>query len=255
VLIDSHCHLIYLDDVDARLAAARAAGVGGFLSIGVKSDEHTKVRSIAARHPDVWITAGIHPDGVAEGDDLGWIERAAAAHEIVGVGETGLDYYRLDPADDTQRARQRERFRGHLEIATAAQLPVVVHTRAAADDTLAAMRDVRSAIGVMHCFTEPWSVASAALDLGYYISISGIVTFKNAETIRDVARRVPSDRLLVETDSPWLAPVPKRGKPNEPAFVAHTAKFVAALRGVTDDALAATTTANFFRLFSRARRA
>jgi TatD DNase family protein len=253
VLIDSHCHLIYLDDVDARLAAARDAGVGGFLAIGVKESEHAAVSAVAARHRDVWMTAGVHPDGVVPGEDLDWIDRAASAGEIVGVGETGLDYYRLDDADHAQRALQRERFSQHLDIAARHRLPVVVHTRSAAADTLAVMRGAPTVIGVMHCFTETWEVADAALALGYYVSISGIVTFKNADVIRGVAKRVPEDRLLVETDSPWLAPVPKRGKPNEPAFVAHTARFVAELRGVTLEALERSTTDNFFRLFGRAR--
>jgi TatD DNase family protein len=252
VLIDSHCHLIYLDDIDARLAAARDAGIGGFLAIGVKASEHAAVRAVAERHADVWMTAGVHPDSVSRDEDLAWVDQAAADGTIVGVGETGLDYYRLDEHDHAQRALQRERFSQHLDIAARHGLPVVVHTRSAADDTLAVMRNTPSVVGVMHCFTETWEVAEAALALGYYVSISGIVTFKNADIVRDVAKRVPADRLLVETDSPWLAPVPKRGKPNEPAYVAHTARFVAELRGVPFEELERSTTDNFFRLFSRA---
>ena len=253
MLIDSHCHLLYLDAIDERLDTARAAGVGGFLCIGVKREEHADVLTLAGRHADVWATAGIHPDGVSQADDLGWVRRSAELGEIVGVGETGLDYYRLDADDATTRRWQNERFDEHLAIAAETGLPVVVHTRSAAADTLERMRSHRDAFGVMHCFTESWSVAREALEIGYYISISGIVTFKNAETIRDVARQVPADRLLVETDCPWLAPVPKRGKTNEPGFVAFTAAFVAALRGVSAEALATTTTENFFRLFARCR--
>jgi TatD DNase family protein len=252
VLIDSHCHLIYLDDIDARLAAARDVGIGGFLAIGVKASEHAAVRAVAERHADVWMTAGVHPDSVSRDEDLTWVAQAAADGAIVGVGETGLDYYRLDENDHAQRALQRERFSQHLDIAARHGLPVVVHTRSAAADTLAVMRNAPSVVGVMHCFTETWDVAEVALGLGYYVSISGIVTFKNAEIVRDVAKRVPADRLLIETDSPWLAPVPKRGKPNEPAYVAHTARFIAQLRGVPFEELERSTTENFFRLFSRA---
>jgi len=248
VLVDSHCHLNYLTDCDAKLATARASGVSAFLCIGVKQETHAEVIAIAERHADVWASAGIHPDSVA-GASLDWLEPALRHNRVVGVGETGLDYYR--DADEEERRRQRDWFAAHLQLAQNAGLPAIVHTRAAENDTAALLAAHRDCIGVLHCFTESWQLARAALDLGWYVSISGIVTFRNAEGVRDVARRIPDDRLLIETDCPWLAPVPRRGKPNEPAFVRHTAEFLAELRGQSLLALAESTSANFARLFSR----
>jgi TatD DNase family protein len=248
VLVDSHCHLNYLPDCDARLAAARACGVGAFLCIGVKHETHGDVVAIAERHADVWASAGVHPDSAAD-VSLDWLADAVRHPKIVGIGETGLDYYR--GADADERQRQRDSFAAHLRLAQTTGLPVIVHTRAAEDDTADMLRAHRDCIGVLHCFTESWQLATRALDLGWFVSISGIVTFRNADAVRDVARRVPDDRLLVETDCPWLAPVPKRGKPNEPAFVRHTAEYVAQLRDQPFDAVAAQTTANFARLFAR----
>jgi TatD DNase family protein len=251
VLVDSHCHLNYFDDADARLAAARMVGVHAFLCIGVNADTQRAVIGIAERHQDVWASAGLHPESAGESGSLDWV-RAAARHErVVGIGETGLDYFKVD-AEDVRR-NQRESFAAHLDIAHDVSLPVIVHTRAAEADTLDLLRLHRGTIGVLHCFTESWELARGALDLGWYVSISGIVTFRNAANVREVASRVPDDRLLVETDCPWLAPVPQRGKTNEPAFVTHTAQFLATLRGQTLEALAEHTTGNFHRLFARAR--
>jgi len=251
VLVDSHCHLNYLDDPDAKLAAARAAGVGAFLCIGVDAATHPAVVSLAERHRDVWASVGVHPE-CATNEPLDWVRAATRHGRIVGIGETGLDYLGLDETDPKRRA-QRDGFAAHLAIARETDLPVIVHTRAAESDTRDLLIAHRGVVGVLHCFTESWELARAALDLGWYVSISGIVTFRNGENVRDVARRVPSDRLLVETDSPWLAPVPMRGKKNEPAFVVHTAAFVARLRGDDRGSFEASTSANFARLFGRTR--
>jgi TatD DNase family protein len=249
VLVDSHCHLNYLDDADASLAAARAVGVREFLCIGVNADTQPAVIQLAERHADVWASAGLHPESAGASVSLDWVREAARHERVVGIGETGLDYFKVD-ADDVRR-NQRDSFAAHLDIARNASLPVIVHTRAAEADTLEILRLHRGTIGVLHCFTESWDLARGALDLGWYVSISGIVTFKNADNVRDVAARIPDDRLLVETDCPFLAPVPHRGKTNEPAFVTHTAQFLATLRGQTLEALAERTTDNFHRLFAR----
>jgi TatD DNase family protein len=249
VLVDSHCHLNMLDDTDAVLMAARSRGVGGFLCIGVDEAGISAVLALASAHPDVWATVGQHPDASAA--DPAWIDGCLDHPRVVALGEMGLDYYHESSAQG--QARQRDRFAWQLDRAAVTGLPVVVHTRQAEADTLTLLRSYPGVTGVLHCFTESWELASAALALGYYISISGIVTFRNGTNVRDVARRVPADRLLVETDCPWLAPVPHRGRRNQPAFVADTAAFVADLRGVARETLAAETTANFFQLFSRAR--
>ncbi|MEM8768465.1 MAG: TatD family hydrolase [Pseudomonadota bacterium] len=247
MLVDSHCHLNYLEDPVARLAEARAAGVDRVLCIGVDEAHIEAVLALAAAERDVWASVGQHPEA-ADGP-LSWIEPLLARPRVVAVGETGLDYHHVFEAD--ARARQRESFRHQLELAERHKLPVIVHTRSAEDDTLALLREFPEVVGVLHCFTESWAMAQAALDLGYYISISGIVTFRNGENVREVARQVPADRLLVETDAPWLAPVPHRGKANAPAYVRDTAEFLAELRGVALNELAATTARNFHRLFAR----
>ena len=247
MLVDSHCHLNYLEDPAARLAEAREAGVSGLLCIGVDAEHIDQVLQIAAAEAGVWASVGQHPEAAAGA--LDWIEPLLDRPRVVAVGETGLDYHHVADAD--ARARQRHAFRHQLELADRHALPVVVHTRAAEADTLDLLRNFPDVIGVLHCFTESWAMAEAALELGYYISISGIVTFRNGENVREVARQVPADRLLVETDAPWLAPVPYRGKPNAPAYVRATAEFLAELRGMSLEALAATTAANFHRLFAR----
>ena len=255
-LIDSHCHLNYpglAERQDAVLEAARARGVAGFLNISTRQGEWGDVVGVAERHADVWATVGVHPHEADAHPDLGAaaLVEGAAHPRVIAIGECGLDYY----YDKSDRAAQRERFEAHIEAARQTGLPLVVHTRDAEEDTAeilgAAARegDVR---GVLHCFTGSYELANKALDLGFFISLSGIVTFKNARDLQETAKQIPSERLLVETDSPFLAPVPHRGKTGEPAFVADTAAFVAALRGEELDALAEATTANFFGLFNKA---
>ncbi|MGL6071924.1 TatD family hydrolase [Craterilacuibacter sp.] len=254
MLVDSHCHLNFPDLV-ARLpevlANMQAAGVTHAMVIGVAMPEYPAVLALAETHGNLFATVGVHPDSqeaeVPTEDEL----VALAAHpRVVGIGETGLDYHWCKG----DLAWQHERFQRHIRAARRAGLPLVIHTRESAEDTLAIMRaeDAGAAGGVMHCFTENWDVARAALDLGFYISLSGIVTFKNAKIIHEVAQKVPLDRLLVETDSPYLAPVPYRGKTNEPAFVRHVAEHIATLRGIRFEEVAAATTDNYFRLFAKA---
>ncbi len=247
-MIDSHCHLNYLDNPSDALQAARERGVKACLCIGVDEAGWPDVAAIAEAHTDVFASAGIHPDAAVEVEEaMRWLPKACAHPRVVAVGETGLDYSR-DP-DESKIAIQRASFAWQLELAQELNLPVVVHTRDARDDTLAIMREAPKVIGVMHCFTETWAMAEAALAMGYYISMSGIVTFKNAAQVQEVASKVPADRLLIETDAPWLAPVPHRGKQNQPAFVADTAEFVAQLRDVSVEELIEETTANVLRLF------
>lgn len=257
MLVDSHCHLdrLKLDkfdgDLDAVLELARSRGVGKFLCVGISLDNVDEVVRIAGRYEDVVCSVGVHPldvdSGLAEVEKL--LELAQKPN-VVALGETGLDYYY---STETKEVQQQS-FTSHLQAAKRAGLPVIVHTRDAREDTIDLIREHGSLehAGVLHCFTENWEMAKAALDLNYYISLSGIVTFKNAEELRDVARKLPLDRLLVETDSPYLAPVPYRGKPNIPAYVREVAEFVAELRGIAYEELAEITSENFFRLFPRA---
>ncbi|WP_444908063.1 TatD family hydrolase [Microbulbifer sp. SSSA008] len=257
MLVDSHCHLdrLKLDkfdgDVDAVLDLARSRGVGKFLCVGISLENADAVVEIASRHEDVVCSVGVHPLDVDSGmADVERLVEMANQPNVVALGETGLDYYY---STDTQEIQQQS-FIAHLKAAGQAELPVIVHTRDAREDTIALIKEHgnTNTAGVLHCFTESWDMAKAALDLNYYISLSGIVTFKNAEELRDVARRLPLDRLLVETDSPYLAPVPYRGKPNIPAYVREVAEFIADLRGIPYEELAEITSENFFRLFPRA---
>ncbi len=255
-LIDSHCHLNYAglaERQDEVLANARARGVAGFLNISTRQSEWSEVVGAAERNDDVWATIGVHPHEADAHPDLGAnaLVEAAAHPRVIAIGECGLDYY----YDKSDRAAQRQRFQAHIEAARTTGLPLVVHTREAEKDTAKILtREVGNGgvAGVLHCFTGSAQLARTALDLGFYISISGIVTFKNAKDLQDVAKAVPQDRLLVETDSPFLAPVPHRGQTCEPAFVADTAAFLSALRGEPLDELAQATTANFFHLFGKA---
>ena len=255
-LIDSHCHLNYaglVERQDEVLANARANGVTGFLNISTRQSEWGDVLGAAERNPDVWATVGVHPHEADAHPDLGSaaLVEAASHPRVIAIGECGLDYF----YDNSEREAQKDRFEAHIDAAHQSGLPLVVHTRDAEDDTAEilarAMRE-GGVTGVLHCFTGTADLARKALDLGFYISLSGIVTFKNAKELQGTASWLPSNRMLVETDSPFLAPVPHRGQTCEPAFVADTARFVADLRSEPPEALAETTTANFFRLFSRA---
>lgn len=250
-LVDSHCHLDF-PDYEGRMDAVRAEmdahRVTHALCISVSLAGFPGVLALAERYPNFYASVGVHPDdGERAPVDEDELVRLARHPRVIAIGETGLDYYRT--SGDTEW--QRERFRAHIRAARRAGKPLVIHTRSAAEDTLRLMREERAgdAGGVLHCFTETQATADAALALGFHVSFSGIVTFKNAGALREVARRVPLERLLVETDSPYLAPVPFRGKTNQPAFVRYVAEEVARLRGVAADALAEATTANFFSLF------
>jgi TatD DNase family protein len=256
MFVDSHCHLNYkglVEDQAAVLDRARGAGVETMLNISTREREWDEIVATAEREPDVWASIGIHPHEADAHPDVDTAKLVArAAHpRVVAIGETGLDYY----YDHSDRERQRASFRSHIAAARATGLPLIVHTRDAEDDTAEILRDEMgkgSYPGVIHCFTASADFAQIALDLGLYISISGIVTFKNAKDLQATAATIPEDRLLIETDAPFLAPVPHRGKTGEPAFVADTARFLAELRGVSVEALGETTTANFRRLFSKA---
>lgn len=256
MLVDSHCHLEYkglVEDQQDVLARAREAGIGTFLNISTRRSEWEQVVGTAQRERDVFASVGIHPHEADTHADLDEAALLAAAEDprVIGIGETGLDYY----YDHSDRAVQRDLFRLHIGVARKTGLPIIIHTRDAEEDTAAILRDEweKGAFpGLIHCFTASADFARTALDLGLSISLSGIVTFKNARDLQVVARDLPGDRVLVETDAPFLAPVPHRGQVCEPAFVADTARFVAELRGETAAALADSTTANFHRLFTRA---
>jgi TatD DNase family protein len=253
MLVDSHCHLDFPDfaaEREAVIARARAAGVGTMLTIGTRLDQFAGVRAIAETADAIWCSVGAHPHEAADHAALRPEQLIAlAAHpKVVGIGETGLDFhYDLSPRDIQERV-----FCAHITASRATRLPLIIHAREADSEIARILDEEQPPPGVLHCFSSGRGLAEAALALGFYISISGIVTFKNADDLRAIVRDVPLDRLLVETDSPYLAPVPYRGKRNEPAFVAATAAAVAALKGIEPEQLAAATTANFFRLFAKA---
>lgn len=257
MLVDSHCHLNYkglAEQQDAVLARARARGVTTMLNIATRESEWDDVLAAAEANADVWASVGIHPHDADQHPDVDTaklIERAAHPR-VIGIGETGLDYY----YDKSDRTRQQESFRRHIHASQQTGLPIIVHTRDAEADTLALLgeeMDRATFPGVIHCFTASDDFARKALDLGLFISISGIVTFKNAAELQATARWLPGDRLLIETDSPFLAPIPHRGKTGEPAFVADTLAFLAKLRGEDEDVLGAATSANFYALFNKAQ--
>ena len=258
MLVDSHCHIDFPDlheDLDGVLDRAKAAGVGYLLCVSVNLEDLKNIIEISHRYTQVFASAGVHPNhdpGVLGSPRYVTLREAAADPVVVAVGETGLDYYR----SKGELNWQLDRFRKHIAVSRELSKPLIIHTRRANYDTIAIMREegASESCGVMHCFSEDWPTAKAALDMGFYVSISGIVTFKNADAVREVARNVPADRLLVETDAPYLAPVPYRGRTNEPAFVADTARFLAELRGVDFETLAQQTTDNFFELFPLATR-
>jgi TatD DNase family protein len=256
MLIDSHCHLQYKGVVENQqgvLERARAAGVHGFLNISTKQSEWDQVIATADREPDVWASVGIHPHEADAHADLGAdaLREASAHPKVIAIGETGLDYY----YDKSDREVQKALFRMHIGIARETGLPIIIHTRDAEDDTasiLAEEMEKGAFPALIHCFTASSEFGRKVLDLGLTISLSGIVTFKNAKELQEIAAEIPDDRLLVETDSPFLAPIPHRGRPCEPAFVRSTAEFVANLRGESLETLAANTTRNFHALFTKA---
>ncbi len=253
MLVDSHCHLDFPDftiEREAVVARARTAGVTTILTIGTRLDEFQDVRAIAESDPDIWCSVGAHPHEAADHADLlpEHLVALTAHPKVVGIGETGLDFhYDLSPRDAQERV-----FRAHIAASRATGLPLIIHAREADHEIAGILDEERPPPGVLHCFSSGRALAEAALALGFYISISGIVTFKNADGLRAIVQDLPLDRLLVETDSPYLAPVPYRGRRNEPAFVKATAAAVAALKGVEPERLGAVTSANFFRLFSKA---
>ena len=256
MLIDSHCHLEYeglVDDQAGVLERARAAGVGGFLNISTRQSEWAQVVATAEREPDVWASVGIHPHEADAHEDLGReaLLKATDNSKVIAIGESGLDYY----YDNSKRKTQRALFRMHIDVARETGLPLIIHTRDAEDDTAEILaKEMGKGVfpALIHCFTASKAFADKVLDLGLTISLSGIVTFKNAKELQEIAAQLPGDRLLVETDSPFLAPVPHRGRKCEPAFVRDTAEFVAKLRGETLETLAERTTHNFGKLFTKA---
>jgi TatD DNase family protein len=257
MLVDSHCHLNYAKLVERQsevLASARAAGVTTMLNISTREREWADIVATAEREPDVWASIGIHPHEADEHPDVDTVKLVEAAKHprVVGIGETGLDYY----YDHSDRGQQQRSFRAHIVASRETGLPTIIHTRDAEDDTYAILADEMGQgafPALIHCFTASASFADKVLALGLSISISGIVTFKNAKDLQETAKTIPADRLLIETDSPFLAPVPHRGKPCEPAFVAETARFLADLRGEPIEQLMESTAANFFNLFTKAR--
>lgn len=255
MLVDSHCHLDMLDlPIQEILNNAREHDVQHMLCVCVVLEKFPRMLSLVESFPEISVSVGLHPDEMDIPQEP-LIEDliALAQHEkCVAIGETGLDYYRGTEYQQTQQTR----FRNHIQVARQLQKPLIIHTRSASDDTIAIMKEenAKEARGVMHCFTESWEVAKQALDLNFYISFSGIITFKNAQDLRNVVKKVPMDRLLIETDSPFLAPVPYRGKKNQPAYVGYVAREVAALKNIAYEEVAAITTKNYFDLFSMAKR-
>ncbi|WP_322106847.1 TatD family hydrolase [Paraburkholderia sp. J41] len=255
MFVDSHCHINFeglAERLPQVLDNMREQAVTHALCVSVDLETLPAVLDIASRHENVYASVGVHPDHEdAREPSVAELVELAAHPKVVAIGETGLDYYRLGERMIADMEWQRERFRTHIRAARATNKPLIIHTRASADDTLRIMEEERAGEpgGVMHCFTEAWPVAERALAQNFYISLSGIVTFKSATDVQDVARRVPIERLLIETDSPYLAPVPFRGKPNEPAYVSHVGRFIAQQRGLPDAELGAATSQNFFRLF------
>lgn len=255
MLVDSHCHLDFPDFTEEReaiIARAREAGIGTMLTISTRLDQFPGVRAIAETHSDIWCSVGAHPHEAEDHADLvaDRLVGFAAHPRVIGIGETGLDFH----YDHSPRDIQERVFRAHIAAANETGLPLIVHAREADEEIAGILEEGRPSAGVLHCFSGGRGLAERALTLGFYISISGIVTFRNADDLRAIVRDVPLDRLLVETDAPYLAPVPYRGRRNEPAYVAATAAAVAALKGVEPNELAAVTTENFFNLFAKASR-
>jgi len=256
-LVDSHCHLDMLDltayqgNLDSAVEQARTQGLGHILNVCVSLKDFPAVLATAEKYAFVSASVGLHPNEQDEETSTEELLKLAQVEKVVAIGETGLDYYR----STGELEWQRKRFRAHIRAAQESDLPLIVHSRQAKTDTIDLLKEPASAgvQGVLHCFTEDWDMAEKALALGFYISFSGIVTFKNALSVQEVAKRMPLERILLETDAPYLAPAPNRGKPNEPAYMVYTAQFIADLRGVDLEILAKATTENFFRLFKRAK--
>lgn len=258
VLVDSHCHLNCLEDYETKgvkkyLDNANENDVNHFLCVAIDIDGIDVVKTIAEENPQVWCSAGLHPNETIDVEpSLDQFISYAEHPKVVAIGETGLDYY----YNKGDLEWQRQRFRNQIQAANHHNLPVIVHSRDAAEDTLAILQEQKADVcgGVMHCFTYDYDMAKKFIDFGFYISFSGIVTFKNAKELQEAAKNIPLDRVLVETDSPYLAPVPYRGKPNEPAYVRHTAEFIAQLRGISYEEVAVATTHNFFEAFQKAKK-
>ncbi len=255
MFVDSHCHLDfpeYAGQVDSLLARMSEAGVQNAMCISVDMPDFPNVLALAEAHPQLFATVGVHPDYEDTPDPtVDELVQFAQHPKILAIGETGLDYYRIGDRTYEQMEWQRQRFRTHIQAAIQAGKPLVIHTRSASDDTIRIMKEegASQVAGVMHCFTESWDVAKAAIDQGFYISFSGIVTFKSAKDLQETCKKVPLDRMLIETDSPFLAPIPHRGKTNEPAWVSHVAQFIADLRGISVEQVGQQTTQNFKSLF------
>ena len=254
MLVDSHCHLNMIDltpfegNLDNVLAHAKERNVGYFLSVAVTLEDHLDLVKITETYPNVYISAGLHPNELPEQAlDVESLMEKAAHPRVIAIGETGLDYYRQEGDINWQQSR----FKQHIDCARKFNKPLIIHTRQAKEDTLAIMQseNAKDVGGVMHCFTEDWEMAKRAMDLNFYISFSGIVTFKNATVLQEVARKMPLNRMLIETDCPYLAPIPHRGKPNVPGYVSHVAEFLATLRNEPLSKIAESTTENFFDLF------
>lgn len=257
-LVDTHCHLDLLDltkddnNLDKVIVRAQENGVHHILNVCITIKDFPAVLKTAERYSFVSASVGLHPNERSEETDTDSLVKLGQHKKVIAIGETGLDYFR-STGDLTW---QQERFRAHIRAAQTLEKPLIIHTRQAKDDTIRIMREekVNTIAGIMHCFTEDWAIAKQALDLNFYISFSGVVTFKNAPVIQEVAKLVPLDRMLVETDAPYLAPNPHRGKSNEPAYVRHTAEFIAGLRNITVEQVAEATTQNFFKLFKGVER-
>lgn len=256
-LVDSHCHLDMLElepyegDLSTVIEHAREQGIGHMLNVSVSIKEFPRVLAIAEKYPFVSASIGLHPNEQGEEVTTAELVQYAQHEKVIALGETGLDYYRSVGELECQKAR----FRTHIQAAKEVSKPIIVHSRQAKIDTVDILKTEEATMvgGVLHCFTEDWDMARQVLDLGFYISFSGIVTFRNASVIQEVAKRIPLDRMLLETDAPYLAPVPQRGKPNQPAYMVHTARFIADMRKLRVEAIAEATTENFFRLFNKAK--
>lgn len=255
-LVDSHCHIDWLPKahdvpIPELMQAATDAGVSHFLCVAITIEDFPNMCKTVAGYDNVYISAGLHPNEVVDHEPtVAELVELSKTPKVVVIGETGLDYFRTE----SETSWQQQRFRTHIQAARQVKMPIIIHSRQARDDTIMIMKEEKAdeVGGVMHCFTEDWAMAQRALDLGFYISFSGIVTFKNAKEIQEVAQKVPLDRMLIETDCPYLAPMPFRGKPNQPAYVRYVAEAIAELRGITIEEVAEKSTANFFNLFKGA---